>query len=139
MNNFFNPTIESDNKQDDLEIIDYYLFKRGFEGCREELELFLAYLDPLIKNGNKCVARAKDVASLAIRKMGVFTASSEVASRFLVAPVSTVDCERGFSRQNLIKTCMRNSVDVETVDRQMRISIDGPDLKYFPFDKAFSK
>ena len=89
MNNFFNPTIELDNKQDDLEITEEYLFKLGFDGCREELELVLAYLDSLVKNGNKCVAKSKDVASL-------HPASSEVASRFSVAPVSTIPISQSF-------------------------------------------
>ena len=85
------------------------------------------------------VVRAKDVASLAIRKKDVYPATGEVACRFLIAPVSTVDCERSFSHQNLIKTCLRNSMAIETLHRLMRISIDGPDLRDFPFSKAFSK
>ena len=68
MSNFFSPTLGANSKLDDLEIIEEHMFKLGFEGCREELQLFLGFLDSLVQSGNKSVARAKDVASLASRK-----------------------------------------------------------------------
>ncbi|XP_071116792.1 zinc finger protein 862-like [Haliotis cracherodii] len=48
-----------------------------------------------------------------------------------ILPVSSVECERGFSKQNLIKTRLRCSLTTETLDRLMRISICGPRLKDF--------
>jgi hypothetical protein len=43
----------------------------------------------------------------------------------LTIPVSTVDCERGFSRMNLIKTKLRNRLRADHLDQLMRISIEG--------------
>ena len=43
-----------------------------------------------------------------------------------VLPVSSVECERGFSKQNLIKTGLRCSLMNENLARLMRISINGP-------------
>jgi hypothetical protein len=40
----------------------------------------------------------------------------------MVIPVSTTICERGFSRQNLIKNHLRTSLKLETLDALMRIS-----------------
>ena len=59
------------------------------------------------------------------------------AARLLVAPVSTMDCERGFSKQNLIKTCLRNAMSVTSLENLMRISIDGPPRDKFNFSLAF--
>ena len=43
-------------------------------------------------------------------------------------PVSTADCERGFSKHNLINTRIRARLKTENVDTLMRMSIDPPDL-----------
>ncbi|XP_041365566.1 zinc finger protein 862-like [Gigantopelta aegis] len=48
-----------------------------------------------------------------------------------VLPVSSVECERGFSRQNLIKTRLRTAMTLETLDCLMRISIEGDDIEQF--------
>lgn len=93
----------------------------------------------LIRDGNKSVKVSKDVANLAIRKKDMYPAAGEAAERFLLAPVSTVDCERGFSKQNLIKTCLRSRLSIKSLDRLLRISLEGPETGQFPFDRAFKK
>ena len=45
----------------------------------------------------------------------------------LVTPVSTVDCESGFSRQNLIKTAIRNRINLQNLGNLMTISTEEPD------------
>jgi hypothetical protein len=40
-------------------------------------------------------------------------------------PVSTVECERGFSRQNLIKTKLRNRLSTIHLDQLLRVAIEG--------------
>ena len=42
-----------------------------------------------------------------------------------VLPTTSVECERGFSMQNLIKTRMRCSLSVDTLDELIRISVNG--------------
>lgn len=46
----------------------------------------------------------------------------------LVIPASSVSCERGFSKQNAIKTDQRQCLDVKTLEALMRISLLGPDV-----------
>ena len=49
---------------------------------------------------------------------------------------SSVDCENGFSVQNLIKSKLHNSLSTKTLDMLMRLSIEGPESKDFDYDKA---
>ena len=53
-----------------------------------------------------------------------------------IMPVNSADCERGFSTQNLIKTKHRASLNIETLDWLMRISILGPELEKAKFENA---
>jgi hypothetical protein len=52
------------------------------------------------------------------------------AERLLVSPVSTVDCERWFSRMNLIKTDVRNKLAIDNLENLMRVSPLTPELKH---------
>ena len=52
----------------------------------------------MVGQGSKVVSNGKDVANLAIRHKEVYPAACEAVVRFLLAPVSTVECERGFSK-----------------------------------------
>lgn len=79
------------------------------------------------------------MANLAIRFKDVYPATAEAAVRFLAAPVSTADCERGFSRQNLIKTSLRNSLGVRSLENLLRISVEGPALDQFVFKLSFQR
>jgi hypothetical protein len=56
-----------------------------------------------------------------------------------VIPLSTVECERNFSKMNLIKTELRNQMDIETLGALMNISINGSDASQFPFHRAFKE
>ena len=46
-------------------------------------------------------------------------------------PFSSVECERGFSKQNLIKTRLRCSLTIENLEHLMQISINSPRLEDF--------
>jgi hypothetical protein len=52
-----------------------------------------------------------------------------VAMRVLVIPLSSVDCERGFSQQNLIRTKHRSSLKILVLDYLMRVLLEGPSKK----------
>ena len=54
----------------------------------------------------------------------------------LTLPVSTVDCERGFSEMKITKTELRNRMKKETLASLMRICIEGPHISDFYFVKA---
>ena len=65
-----------------------------------------------------------------------FTELAKLAAAALVIPMSTADCERGFSAMKRIKTDLRNSLKTETLDYLMRISIEGKDREDFNFDRS---
>ncbi|CAI2185107.1 20591_t:CDS:2 [Funneliformis geosporum] len=49
---------------------------------------------------------------------------------------SSIECERGFSKQNKIKTKDRNSLATNTLDMLMRISLEEPESLKFNYDRA---
>ena len=51
-------------------------------------------------------------------------------------PVNTAECERAFSSTNRIKTELRNLLKTKTLEYLMRISIEGPSLADFSFERA---
>ena len=55
----------------------------------------------------------------------------------LTIPVSSVDCESGFSKQNLIKTKIRAKLKTENVSTLMKMSVDTPEMETFDFHRAF--
>ena len=59
----------------------------------------------------------------------------------LTLPVSSVDCERGFSKHNLIKTRIRGRLKTDHVSTLMKMSLDTPELStcldQFDFKRAF--
>ncbi|XP_052706729.1 zinc finger protein 862-like [Crassostrea angulata] len=81
----------------------------------------------------------KDIAQFSFRHSSVYPVVGYLGRRLLVLPVSTVDCERGFSRQNLIKTDLHNSLKIESLSNIMMIAIEGPTSESFPFEDAFNK
>ncbi|MEW8546312.1 MAG: hypothetical protein AB2693_22575 [Candidatus Thiodiazotropha sp.] len=56
-----------------------------------------------------------------------------------VIPMTTDQCERGFSTQNRIKNKLRSRLSNKCLVDLMRISEDGPELKQFNFEKALLK
>ncbi|XP_056107720.1 zinc finger protein 862-like [Rhinichthys klamathensis goyatoka] len=54
----------------------------------------------------------------------------------LVLPVSSSVCERGFSAQKRIKSDVRGSLHVDTVEDLIRISMEGPSLQEFDAKEA---
>ena len=61
---------------------------------------------------------------------------SKLSSVALILPVSTADCERGFSTLKRIKTVPRNRLKTQTLDMLIRISSEGPEITKFNFDNA---
>lgn len=49
-----------------------------------------------------------------------------LASLFLIVMPTSVDCERAFSIMSLIKTKLRNQLEIESTDALMRITMNGP-------------
>ena len=60
-----------------------------------------------------------------------------LAQIFMVFPASSVECERGFSVQNLIKTKIRNRLGPFHLDMLLRIQLLGQPTEKFPFERAY--
>ncbi|KAH3741243.1 hypothetical protein DPMN_047964 [Dreissena polymorpha] len=117
----------------DIDTVSDYLGTVGIEGSQSELLCFANFTKASHNSGNKSVTDIHSAANLAIKSVHSYTASAEAAKRLLVSPVSTVDCERGFSRQNVIKTDLRNCLTVKNLEHLMKISIEGKDCKDVDF------
>ena len=50
--------------------------------------------------------------------------------------VSTAECERSFSTMNCLKTKLRNRMNTLTLDRLIHISMEGPPLHQFSFERT---
>ena len=61
---------------------------------------------------------------------------STLASRALIHPVTTADCERAFSTMKRMKTELRNCMSTKTLNQLLQICIEGPQLEEFDRDKA---
>jgi hypothetical protein len=58
-----------------------------------------------------------DMCQYAITENVLFPGLAGVARRFLVTPVQSLDCKRGFSRHNLIKTKTKSCLKTESVEK----------------------
>jgi len=86
----------------------------------------------------KVATNMADICRLLILKHGdTYPMLAFLAAVALTVPMSSVDCERGFSRQNLIKTRIRSALHPISLDRLLKMSIEGPPISEFDFDKAF--
>ncbi|XP_078590444.1 zinc finger protein 862-like [Branchiostoma floridae x Branchiostoma japonicum] len=61
---------------------------------------------------------------------------AKLAAAMAVLPVSTADCERGFSTMKRIKTQARNQLKESTLDNLLMISIEGPPADDYNFGAA---
>jgi hypothetical protein len=66
---------------------------------------------------------AQDESALAIRRS--FSQVTKLVELFYILPLTTVDCERGFSKQNIIKGKQRNAQGSERLASLMQLSING--------------
>ncbi|KAH3870269.1 hypothetical protein DPMN_033451 [Dreissena polymorpha] len=133
MSNLFDPSISVTQILSDIDTVSDYLGTVGIEGSQSELLCFANFARASHNSGNKSVTDIHSAANLAIKNVNSYPASAEAAKRLLVSPVSTVDCERGFSRQNVIKTDLRNCLSVKNLENLLKISIEGKDCKDVDF------
>jgi len=72
------------------------------------------------ENLHLCYRNVSDVVHV---QLGINCRETMAAERLLVTPVSTAECERVFSRQNLIKNSHRNRLGVDSLDNLIRLSL----------------
>ncbi|XP_006825057.1 zinc finger protein 862-like [Saccoglossus kowalevskii] len=69
----------------------------------------------------------------------LFPNLSKMAAVAMVLPVSTVDCERGFSTMARVKTESRNRLSEKVLNWLMMIKVEGPPISQFNFTKVVEK
>ena len=57
----------------------------------------------------------------------LFPLGAQLMVHALLLPVSTTDCERCFSTMNRVKSELRNRMNTTTLDRILRVRIEGPE------------
>ena len=62
---------------------------------------------------------------------------SKLWQAILSIPTSTVACERGFSRQNIIKSIRRTKLSLDTLYALMRVSLKGIDSAMVEWDRVY--
>ncbi|XP_053385860.1 zinc finger protein 862-like [Mercenaria mercenaria] len=106
------------------------------EEFRDEYECFRR---DVMSNYGKVANDVNSVCQIALGKREMYGIVAEVAYKLLCVPVSSVECERGFSVQNLVKTKLRNRLDTNSLYLLMKLNIDGGDQKSFDFAFAYRK
>ncbi|KAI4814082.1 hypothetical protein KUCAC02_003290 [Chaenocephalus aceratus] len=113
-----------------------------FDGLLESLERRFQNLDLL---GQLIVGPFKDLDQQQVMQelaseVGewglLYPSLSKLAAIGLTIPVSSVNCERDFSTLNRVKTDLRNRLQGEHLATCMRLSINGPPTRDFPFRRA---
>ena len=106
------------------------------DGTKSELKVF-----------NSVVVANRDLKQLSTRElmtkilktkefMCMFPSITKLAAIGLLMPMSTADCERGFSALSHIKTDLQNCLSSNTLNCLMTIAVEGPPLNEFPYEKA---
>ena len=58
---------------------------------------------------------------------------------YLCVPLNSVPAERGFSKQNIQKTKLRNRLGENQLQEIMRVSINGPDFATYDYTGAAAR
>lgn len=142
----FNPTCYPSN-QEDLDVYGHDeidMLEQHFECimpkeamCANEFDNFKRLV---VSNFSKVTHSVAELCKLVITSHSeTYPGMAALAAIALTIPVSSVDCERGFSRQNLIKTKLRNCLKDNTLHRLILLSVEGPPIAEFDFVLAMNK
>lgn len=119
-------------------LADRFGYSEGVDSLMQEWDDFKQYMfDHWMSKSCRDVVRALTGFEAECNAMQcLYTGMSWLAEIYRVIPPHTADVERDFSQMKLIKTYLRNRMKEQTLDSIMRIVIEGPTLKEFPFEDA---
>lgn len=103
LSGFFVLAVSKTCKGTDINLVCDYLGVIGMEGHHEELSCLLNFAHARIGNSNKSVTCTRYKAILSLKHKDVYPAASEAAGGLLLAPVSSVDYERGSVNKTRLK------------------------------------
>ena len=105
-----------------------------FEACLKELHIFVDTLRVNCEGSSmKDAWRIFCVTELHTN----FPNMAKLWQAVLTIPASTVACERGFSRQNIIKDVRRTKLSLATLDALMRVSLTRLDSSMVEWDRVY--
>jgi len=100
--------------------------ERTLYGCREVATLCKQLSFP----STACVETLSDFATYKGNlKVGFHL--KQLLTKLSIYPISSADCERGFSAMNLQHTDVRNRLKTETVSALLMIAVNGPAVQFF--------
>lgn len=105
------------------------------DACRQEFPLF----KQLVFHSYSSMSISELWKVILAKHSECFPAFITLASACFVVPVSTAQCECGFSTQNRIKSKIRNHLKTKHLDILLCISEEGPPIDDFSFGHAVSK
>ena len=98
------------------------------------------FVSMVYENYSNSLTSFKMLADLVFNRLCVpFHSISVLYKIAAVLCISSTDCERGFSVQNMIKTHKRSSLKTITVQRLQMIKLEGPSIHDFDFHTALLK
>ena len=105
--------------------------------CVQEYKEFTSFIqeNTKLKNCTKLQELAEEILSKDSICV-LFPLVAKLLTHALVLPVSTADCERCFSTMKRVKTDLRNRMSTQTLDKLLRIRIEGPTISEFNFNEA---
>ena len=106
-------------------------------GLKSELRGFLDTLQ--ISCGGLKMHQAWMVYSSNLDYVGRYLHMTKLWQTVLVIPASTASCERGFSTQNHIKSTLRCSLVLETLEAQMRVAMAKVPIEAIDFEEVWIK
>ena len=128
--------LQGNHSAEELEVLTsryspYHVVNR--DGAKAELRVF-----------NSIVAANKDLKELSPHHLMTRLLETpelnanlvKLAAIGLLLPMSTADCERGFSTLSRVKTDLRNRLSSESLNNLLMVSIEGPAPDQFPYNQA---
>ena len=104
------------------------------DDTKVEWEIFVIFMI------NNCKTKTmRDVLQMLLQNVtlkSMYPNLSTLAAICQVLPVTTVDCERAFSAMKRIKSQLRSTMKTKTLNHLLLISIEGPELDKFDFNRA---
>jgi hypothetical protein len=127
--NFFKRNSESLNTERRMESLEYYLLQNIPIIEEWKITKNLIHFEYRTLNDQEIYVRIHQNPLLSnIRKIYELLRS---------APLTSVECERMFSRMNIIKTNLRNQLEEDSLDKLIRVSVSNVEMKSFNFHEAF--
>lgn len=97
----------------------------------EETKKEWRLIKPLVMNEGYSRDRMPELWTMIYKNhREVFPNLLKLAAIALTAPIHTAECERGFSKQNKIKTSLRNRIKPERVDDLITVKCEGSEIDF---------